>query len=131
MIFEDGRQRRDFVYVGDVAKAARLALEAPMAAGKVFNIGSGRHYTVCEIAERMGHVLGVSHIEPEITGKYRVGDIRHCFADINLARSVLGYDPRISLEEGLGELAASLEGQIAMDYVPKAAFELALRGLTI
>src|SRR5213075_112630 len=108
MIFEDGLQRRDFLSVHDIAQACRLALEVPEAAGKVFNVGSGRSYTVREVAQQMGAVLGKEHIEPEITGKYRVGDIRHCFAEIKLARRVLGYEPKVDFEEGLTELAGWL-----------------------
>jgi dTDP-L-rhamnose 4-epimerase len=76
-------------------------------------------------------VLGKEHIEPEILGKYRVGDIRHCFADISKARQVLGYEPQVSLEEGLTELAAWLEGQAAVDRVAQASAELTSRGLTV
>jgi dTDP-L-rhamnose 4-epimerase len=68
---------------------------------------------------------------PEITGKYRVGDIRHCFADIGRARAVLGYKPRVSLELGIEELAGWLEGQIAVDRVLEAREALELRGLTV
>jgi len=131
MINEDGHQRRDFVSVYDVAQACRLALEVEQAAGHVFNVGSGRHYTVRDIAARMAPLLGKDYIQPEITGKYRMGDIRHCFADISLARRVLGYEPRVSLEDGLVELATWLEKQIAYDYVPQAYAELAARGLTV
>lgn len=70
-------------------------------------------------------------MEPEITGKYRVGDVRLCFADIRLAESVLGYKPRVSLEEGLSELVSWLEGQVAEDRVEQAREELAARGLTV
>jgi dTDP-L-rhamnose 4-epimerase len=131
LVFEDGLQRRDFVSVHDVARAARLALESPGAAGRVFNIGSGRNYTIKEIAERMSEVTGRETIVPDITGKYRVGDIRHCFADIQLARKLLGYEPRQSLKEGLAELAAWLEGQVAEDRVDQARAELSARGLTV
>jgi len=130
-IFEDGLQRRDFVSVYDVAQACRLALEVPGASDGVFNVGSGRDFTVREIGERMAAVLGKEEVEPEITGKYRVGDIRHCFADISLAREVLGYEPRVSLEDGLVELAEWLEGQTAFDRVAEARAELAARGLTV
>src|SRR5215213_5649146 len=85
LIFEDGRQRRDFVSVHDVARACALALERDAADGAVFNIGSGESVSVCEIAERLARVLGKEHVQPEVTGKYRVGDIRHCFADVELA----------------------------------------------
>jgi dTDP-L-rhamnose 4-epimerase len=130
-IFEDGYQRRDFVSVYDVAQACRLALEVPGVAGEVFNVASGRVYTVREIAERMAAALGKSHIRPEISGKYRVGDIRHCFADIGKARAMLGYEPRVNLDDGMTELAAWLEGQAAVDRVAQASAELSSRGLTV
>ncbi|HYC45996.1 MAG TPA: NAD-dependent epimerase/dehydratase family protein [Burkholderiales bacterium] len=130
-IFEDGNQCRDFVSVYDIARACRLALEVPEAAGEVFNVGSGRMYTVREVARRVAAVLGRTHIEPEIIGKYRVGDIRHCFADITKARDVLGYAPAVTLDEGLQELAAWLEGQAAVDRLAQASAELAARGLTV
>src|SRR4051812_46143517 len=78
MIFEDGLQQRDFVSVYDVARACRLALEVPDAAYRVFNVGSGQARTVLSVAHAMAHVMGKPWIEPEISGKYRVGDIRHC-----------------------------------------------------
>ena len=131
VIFEDGRQQRDFVSVLDVARACRLALEAPAAAGRVFNVGSGNAYTVEEIAARMAHTLGMEHVTPEISGKYRAGDIRHCFADISQTRQVLGYAPQVTLEDGLREIAGWLEGQVAHDRVAEAGAELARRGLTV
>jgi dTDP-L-rhamnose 4-epimerase len=131
MVFEDGRQQRDFVSVYDVARACRLALEVEEADGQVFNVGSGRRYTIREIAERMATALGKGYVAPEITGKYRVGDIRHCVADITRARDVLGYAPQVQLEDGLVELAEWLEGQTAADRVDAASAELAARGLTV
>jgi len=131
MIFEDGLQQRDFVSVYDVARAATLALDVPEAAGRVFNIGSGEHHTVRQIAGRIAGVMGREYLEPEVTGKYRVGDIRHCFADISLARQVLGYVPEVRLEDGLAELAGWLEGREAEDRVAEAKEELAARGLTV
>lgn len=130
MIFEDGYQQRDFVSVHDVARACTLALTRPEAAGHAINVGSGQAYTVREIAERMAGVLGVD-LPPEVTGNYRVGDIRHCFADIGLARDALGYEPQVGLEDGLTELAGWLEGQVAIDRVMEARQELAARGLTL
>jgi len=131
LVNEDGKQRRDFVHVRDVARACRLALQTPEAAGEVFNIGSGRHYSILDIAEQMARVLGKEDIEPEIVGKCRVGDIRNCFADISHAQKILGYQPRITLEEGLAELADWLEGQIAVDRMDDAVHELSLRGLAV
>jgi dTDP-L-rhamnose 4-epimerase len=131
LIFEDGLQKRDFVSVYDVARACRLALETPAAAGQAFNISSGVPMTVKEVAERTIRAIGSSHIEPEITGRYRAGDIRHCFADISLARRVLGWEPQVTLERGLEDLAAWLEGQSAIDRGMEAREELAARGLMV
>ena len=78
VIFEDGEQRRDFVYVADIAEACRLALVCDAAVGQAFNIGSGEAVTIKEAARLLGETLGVA-IEPEITGECRVGDVRHCF----------------------------------------------------
>jgi dTDP-L-rhamnose 4-epimerase len=130
LIYEDGYQRRDFVSVADVVQACRLTLEVPEAAGQVFNVGSGRHYTVRTIAGRIAAMLGKEHIQPEITGRYRVGDVRHCFADITLARRVLGYNPQVMLDDGLQQLASWVESQMSSDHWAKAYAELEARGLT-
>jgi dTDP-L-rhamnose 4-epimerase len=130
-LFEDGLQQRDFVSVYDLARACRLALETPAAAGEVFNVGSGQPLTVRDVAARLARVLGKEHITPEIVGKYRVGDIRHCFADITKAERLLGYRPEVTLDAGMSELAAWLESQAAVDRVAQASAELASRGLTI
>ena len=131
LVFEDGRQRRDFVSVKDVARACRLALDADAeaAVGEAINVGSGASVSVLEIAERLGRVLGRADVEPEVTGRFRAGDIRHCFADITRARALLGYEPAVSLEDGIEELAAWLEGQPAIDRVDAATTELVARGL--
>jgi len=131
LIFEDGRQRRDFVSVHDVASACALALESEKAAGCVLNIGSGRHATVLEIAEELIRIMGKAHLAPQVNGRYRVGDIRHCFADIGAAERILGYRPQVALADGLSELVESLEGQAAQDRVEQASGELERRGLTI
>jgi dTDP-L-rhamnose 4-epimerase len=131
LIFEDGLQRRDFVSVHDIAQACRLALERPQATNRVFNVGSGSAYSVLEIATQVARTLGKEWIEPEITGKYRAGDIRHCFADIRLARRLLGYKPRVSLESGMKELSEWLDGQHAEDQVARAQDELVRRGLAL
>jgi dTDP-L-rhamnose 4-epimerase len=127
LVFEDGHQRRDFVHVRDVTTAARLALETEGAAGQVFNIGSGQALTIREVAARMARILG-RDITPEITGEYRAGDIRHCTADIGLARRVLGYRPKFELDAGLEQLAAWLVLQKAVDRVDDTRAPLASRG---
>jgi dTDP-L-rhamnose 4-epimerase len=131
LIFEDGNQRRDFVSVHDVARACRLALERPGGGEEVLNVGSGESVSVLEIAQRLAAVMGCSEIAAEVTGKYRVGDIRHCFADVERAARAIGYRPRVSLEQGMAELAQWLEGRVALDRVDAAASELAARGLTV
>jgi dTDP-L-rhamnose 4-epimerase len=131
LIFEDGLQQRDFVSVYDVAQACVLAAEKDAAVGHAINVGSGVARTVREIADRVARMLGRPELEAQLTGKYRVGDIRHCFADITLARQLLGYEPAVGLDEGLVELAGWLEGQVADDRVEQASRELARRGLTV
>jgi dTDP-L-rhamnose 4-epimerase len=130
LIFEDGEQRRDFVYAGDVAMACRLALEAEGAIGRAFNIGSGRPTSIKQAARLLADTLGVP-IAPEITGECRIGDVRHCFPDIGAARSVLGYQPRTQLEDGLAELVKWLRGRVAVDRVGEARAALVARGLTL
>lgn len=130
VIYEDGRQMRDFVSVYDVARACRLALESGEAPGKVINIGSGEPVSILDVAGRMGAVFG-KEIEPEVMGKYRMGDIRHCFSDITLAKQTLEYEPSVTLEDGLKELSSWVEGRVAHDRVAEASAELACRGLTI
>jgi dTDP-L-rhamnose 4-epimerase len=127
-VYEDGGQRRDFVNVADVARACRLALERDGADGRALNIGSGESVTVTEIGQKLASVLDVA-IEPEVTGKFRAGDIRHCFADITLAGDLLGYRPTVELEDGIAELAEWLETQTAEDRVDDATAELVSRGL--
>lgn len=131
MIYEDGMQQRDFVNVKDVARACRLAMNDEAPAGEVLNIGTGQPRTVSGIVNRLTHVLGKTRIAPEITGKYRAGDVRHCFADISKSRRLIGYEPSTSLEDGLSALAAWLQDQIAVDRVPEATAELSARGLAI
>lgn len=128
LVFEDGLQRRDFVHVHDVARACRLALEAGHS-NDVFNVGSGQSRTILSVARDLADVMGRSEIEPEITRKYRVGDIRHCFADIGKSRDVLGFEPGVSFKDGLEELADYLADQIADDQAERATKELLQRGL--
>jgi dTDP-L-rhamnose 4-epimerase len=131
LIFEDGLQQRDFVSVHDVARACRMALESTVASAGVFNVGSGTSMTVKSIATQMAEVLGCRHLHPEITGKYRVGDVRHCFADTSLAARVLGYEPRVSFTDGLVELAEWLSGRSADDRFGEMRAQLEARGLTV
>jgi dTDP-L-rhamnose 4-epimerase len=130
LIFEDGRQMRDFVSVHDVARACRLALEVETGPSAVINVGSGQPRSVLDVARAISKALN-KEIPPMITGQYRVGDIRHCFADITQAKRMLGYEPQVSFEDGLCELAAWLEQQTAVDRAVEARSELEQRGLTL
>jgi dTDP-L-rhamnose 4-epimerase len=130
LIFEDGEQRRDFVSVHDVARAFLLAIDGSGADGLAVNVGSGREHTVRDIAERVSSAIG-RPIPPELSNTYRKGDIRHCYADLSLAREALGYEPNVSLEEGLRELASWMSGQTPSDSVAQMREELSSRGLTL
>jgi dTDP-L-rhamnose 4-epimerase len=129
VIFEDGKQRRDFVHVEDVAQAFLLALDRPEAAGQVYNIGSGVDRTVQEVAELLAAAMGRPDLSPEIAGKARAGDIRHNIPDITKARTELGYTPRKDFSDGLRELAEWVAQQEAQDRVGEARKELEARGL--
>ncbi|PTQ07837.1 nucleoside-diphosphate-sugar epimerase [Sphingomonas oleivorans] len=129
IIFEDGRQRRDFVHVRDVARAFADALFLPGAAGGTFNIGSGHDRSIGEVAQELARAMGRNRIEPEIVGKSRIGDIRHCFCDTSKAAAELGFRARQDFGEGLAELAEWLAGQTADDRVAEARAELETRGL--
>ena len=130
IVFEDGEQLRDFVSVYDVARACRLAMEVEAAQDMVFNVGSGQEISVKDVAIRLAKVLG-KDAQPEIAAKYRVGDIRHCFPDISLAKRVLGYQPKVTLENGMRDLAKWIERQTAPDRFDEMQNELASRGLVV
>jgi len=129
LVFEDGEQRRDFVHVADVADAFLLALERPEAVGQVLNIGSGEDRSILDVARQLASSMGRRDLEPEILGKARAGDIRHCFADITLAERSLGFRPQRDFAAGVAELAEWLARQRAEDKVADACRELEARGL--
>jgi dTDP-L-rhamnose 4-epimerase len=129
MIFEDGRQMRDFVSVHDVVQANLLAMQRSDADGMALNIGSGSPISIANVAAELTNCLG-EKIPAEITGKYRVGDIRHCFGDITAARKVLGYQPRYRFGDGITELVAWLRSQTAVDKAADMVRELSAYGLT-
>ena len=128
LVFEDGRQSRDFVHVADIARAVALGLEREDVPFGTFNAGSGRRTTVLEAARALARALG-RPIEPRVLGTFRRGDIRHCFADISRIKRELGFEPAVGLEDGLRELAAELASQRPADNVEKAYRELKARGL--
>jgi dTDP-L-rhamnose 4-epimerase len=108
LVYEDGRQKRDFIHVRDVARAIRLALEKPGLGVETANVGSGRGYPVGELARRLADIMG-KEIEPQVTGEFRVGDVRHCFADPSHARKLLGFEAEVDLDTGLAEFVTWLE----------------------
>ena len=103
MIFEDGEQTRDFVHVSDIVQANMLALETDKADYEAVNIGTGSPISVSNISLMLAQGLH-KDIKPQITAKYREGDIRHCVADISRARKLLGYEPKVKLADGIPEL---------------------------
>ncbi len=127
-VFEDGEQSRDFVHVSDIVQANLLALETDRGDFEAMNIGTGRPTTVKQIGSLLAEGLG-KNIEPEIVGKYREGDIRHCVADISKAKRLLGYEPKVTLETGMEELLGWVSQQEAEDRVGTATAELAAHSL--
>jgi dTDP-L-rhamnose 4-epimerase len=130
LAFEDGQQLRDFVHVRDVARATVLALDSEKAVGHAVNVGVGAPLTIAQVAQLLAKRLGVN-IDPEVTGKYRIGDIRHCWADPARAQNLLGFTAAIPLESGVAELIDWVSRQEADDQVDKAYAELGQRGLAI
>lgn len=129
VIYEDGNQSRDFISVHDVVQANLLAMERSEADYQAFNIGSGSRTSIRQVVEVLAKIFGRADLPPEITQKYRSGDTRHCFADISRARAMLGFDPRVSFEDGMTELVRWAHGAAAVDNFERARAELAHRGL--
>jgi dTDP-L-rhamnose 4-epimerase len=130
VIFEDGEQTRDFVHVSDIVQANLLALESNRADYNAINVGTGVPTSVRTVARLLAAGLK-KNIEPTIVAKYREGDIRHCVADISRARALLGYAPRVSLEQGIPELLKWVSEQKPEDKVSQATAELETRSLVI
>ncbi len=128
LVFEDGDQIRDLVHVSDVVAATAAAMRSATAAGCVFNVATGRRVRVAELAERIGAALG-SDLAPELTGRFRAGDIRHCFADTALATELLGFSAGVSLDDGIPALAEWVARQSPVEGGDEALAELKARGL--
>jgi len=128
VVYEDGEQTRDFISIHDVVRASLLALESVKADYRVFNVGNGAALKIAEVARVIASVFG-SDIEPEVTGKFRKGDVRHCYADITRIREALGFAPQVSFEEGMRELAGWAHGAESVDLFEKAAGELRAKGI--
>lgn len=128
LVFEDGHQSRDFIHVSDIVRANLLTMERDEANFGVFNVGTGRPSTVLDVAHTLADGLGVD-IEPEIVGKFRAGDIRHCYADITHIRQTLDFDPQVRFEDGMADLIDWVREQEGVDLVEQARVELEKRGL--
>ena len=128
IIYEDGQQSRDFIHVSDIVQANLLALDGHHIADRVYNVGTGRPTTVLQVGETMAQLLG-SEARLNVIGRYRAGDIRHCFADISSLRDELGFEPCVTFTDGMGQLVKWLHSQSAEDGVESAQAELQRRGL--
>jgi len=128
LIFEDGLQSRDFIYVSDVVEANILAMKKKQADYNFFNVGTGKPHSILEIAQKISQLYGKS-IAPLVLNKYRSGDIRHCYADINKVSMKLGFSPKVGFEEGMKILFKWSQGQEALDLTRVAQGELKKRGL--
>ncbi|UYO48378.1 NAD-dependent epimerase/dehydratase family protein [Rhodopseudomonas palustris] len=129
-VFEDGEESRDFVHVDDVVVALMLALDADAGPGRVLNVGSGQPTSVLTIARTLCGLAGLN-VPIVVSGDYRVGDIRHGFADVSAIRDAFGFSPRIGIEQGLRRFVAWAAKERAFeDLSDRAATELRARGLT-
>ncbi len=118
IIFEDGRQLRDLTHVTDIARACLLAAEREGVADQVFNVGTGAPRDLLDVLRALQEGLGpaAQAVQPQILGQYRVGDIRACFADVTRARTHLGFEAQVPLEQGMRELAAWVAAQKGADH---------------
>jgi dTDP-L-rhamnose 4-epimerase len=128
LVFEDGRQLRDFVHVNDVARATVLALRSQRAVGEAINIGTGRPVSVLEVAEVLAQHIGVQ-LPARLSATSRSGDIRHCWADVTKAQALLGFTAAASFDDGMRELVAWVREQDADDHSDAAHAELHRRRL--
>jgi len=129
IIFEDGQQSRDFIHVSDVVAANLLALATDRADYQALNVGTGRPTTVREVAHLIIAALGKPELEPQVLCTFREGDIRHCYADIALARRLLGFEPKVPFAQGIHQLLAWVRSQQAEDRFDEAHRQLVERGL--
>ncbi len=129
LIFEDGKQSRDFIYISDIVEANILAMQKKEADYDFFNIGTGAPHSILDIAKTRIALYNNKELMPEITNKFRAADIRHCYADISKISKKLGFKPKVPFEEGMKKLIIWSEAQQAIDFSKKAQLELKKRGL--
>lgn len=128
-IFEDGRETRDFVYIDDVVDATILGLEKEGASGYAFNIGTGVATDVLTVANTLKKYYGID-VPVTVSGNYRLGDIRHNYADISLARKILGFEPKWSFDAGIAKFVEWVNGQqVQEDRYEDSIEEMKRKGL--
>ena len=131
VIFEDGLQSRDFIHVKDIVAANMLAMEKSAADYQVFNVGTGKPKTILEVAKILSEKLQPGKgIEPEVTNKFREGDIRHCYCDNSKIEKLLAFKPSVDFSDGIDDLIGWVSEQIAEDRSAEALKELRQKGLT-
>jgi dTDP-L-rhamnose 4-epimerase len=128
LVYEDGHQQRDFVHVSDIVQACWLSIASAAADYQVLNVGAGRPISVLQVGESLARELSWSG-GFEIAGKFRAGDIRHCYADISRIRRLLGFQPRVTFEDGVRELVAWVAQQQTSAPAADAHAQLEARGL--
>lgn len=128
VIYEDGRQTRDFISIHDIVRANIMAMEKKEADYEIFNVGSGNPLEIKDIAQTLADLLGKA-IQPKITNRFRKGDVRHCFADISKISKLLGFKPSVSFSDGMQEYIDWSMNEKAVDYFDKASAELKEKGL--
>jgi NAD-dependent epimerase/dehydratase len=128
-IFEDGKETRDFVFISDVVDATVLGIEKETANNQVFNVGTGVATDVITVATELSNNYGIQ-VPITISGNYRLGDIRHNYADITKARQLLGFEPKISFKEGLKQFTDWVNTQeIEEDKYQQSIDEMKAKGL--
>lgn len=128
-IFEDGKETRDFVFISDVVDATVLGIEKESANNQVFNVGTGVATDVITVATELSNNYGIQ-VPITISGNYRLGDIRHNYADITKARQLLGFDPKISFKEGLKQFTDWVNTQeVEEDKYQQSIDEMKAKGL--
>ena len=121
-IFEDGKETRDFVYIDDVVDATILGIEKEEANGHVFNVGTGVATDVLTVARTLIEKYEIA-VPVTISGNFRLGDIRHNYADITAARTILGFEPKWSFSDGIGEFVKWVNEQGVQEDKYEASIE--------
>jgi dTDP-L-rhamnose 4-epimerase len=131
VIYEDGRQSRDFIHISDIVRGLLLAMDRSEADHQVINLGTGIPTTIGGIVKLLTQHLTGGEVKPQVLNQYRAGDIRHCFADITKARQLLGFEPQVPLKEGVKDLLDWVQEQTAVDRFEKVESELAAKALVM